>query len=42
MFMYGLVNKIRKNNDFLSSMIGSNEEGDESVEFMARVTRDPD
>jgi hypothetical protein len=40
--MYGLVNKIRKKNYFLGSMIGSNGEGDESVEFMARVTGDPD
>jgi hypothetical protein len=37
-----IVNKISKKNDFLTSMIGSNGEGDESVEFMARVTGDPD
>jgi hypothetical protein len=40
--MYGLVNKIRKKNYFLSFMVGSNGERDESVEFMARVTGDPD
>jgi hypothetical protein len=37
-----MVNKIRKKNYFLGSMTGSNGEGDESVEFMARVTGDPD
>jgi hypothetical protein len=40
--MYGLVNKIRKKNYFLSSLIGSNGERDESVKFMAKVTGDPD
>jgi hypothetical protein len=40
--LYGIVNKIRKRNYFISSMIGSNGEPDESVEFMARVTGDPD
>jgi hypothetical protein len=40
--MYGLGNKIRKKNYFLSSMIGSNGERDESLEFMARITGDLD